>query len=315
MSYKVIVTGAMGRIGRHITPLLAMNGFDVHAVVRKLDDDTAPQHWKNIKLYNLNLSDFTETRNFLKSIKADLLLHLAWYTGHSDFWNSGINDECVNTSLHLFTEFLEAGGEHIIAAGSCAEYDWNGLNIAALKETDACLPASSYGKGKLKALEGLQKLGVDYTWLRLFHTFGEFEPENKLVASLCLNLIRGLPAPVSSGAQTRDFLHYQDIARAILLVAQNTHCNGVYNLASGVRVSIAEVAAMLGRISGRPDLIRLGGLPDRADDPLHLGADVQKLHGAIDITFPPLEQRLTETFDWWKTAPASKPPYQPVCLL
>jgi nucleoside-diphosphate-sugar epimerase len=60
---------------------------------------------------------------------------------------------------------------------------------------------------------------------------------------------------------------------------------GAVNVASGEPLAVAEVAEILGAISGRPDLVRLGALPDRPDEPPVLVADVTRLR--VEVGFRP----------------------------
>ena len=77
--------------------------------------------------------------------------------------------------------------------------------------------------------------------------------------------------------------------------------SGAVNLASGRSVAIRDVVSTLGAISGRPELIDLGALPDRPGDPADLSADVARLRD--EVGWAPtraLEDGLRETFEWWR---------------
>jgi len=57
---------------------------------------------------------------------------------------------------------------------------------------------------------------------------------------------------------------------------------------------------MLGRLAGRPELIKLGALPDRADEPVRIVADTTRL--TTEVGFRPrfdLETGLREALDYW----------------
>jgi nucleoside-diphosphate-sugar epimerase len=64
---------------------------------------------------------------------------------------------------------------------------------------------------------------------------------------------------------------------------------------------VAEVAETLGRLAGRPELVRLGALPAREGDPPMLVADVTRL--SREIGFHPVhsfEDSLAHCLDWWR---------------
>jgi nucleoside-diphosphate-sugar epimerase len=62
------------------------------------------------------------------------------------------------------------------------------------------------------------------------------------------------------------------------------------------------VAQALGRVAGRPDLLRLGALPSRPDDPPFLVADTARLRNEVGyapkISF---EEMLADAYQWWLT--------------
>jgi nucleoside-diphosphate-sugar epimerase len=88
---------------------------------------------------------------------------------------------------------------------------------------------------------------------------------------------RGEVVLKGTGGETRDFLHVTDLARALLLVGE---CGmpgiGIFNVASGVEVSIQTVAERLIALSGTRAELRFDG-ELRRGDPLHWRADVSQL--------------------------------------
>jgi nucleoside-diphosphate-sugar epimerase len=116
-----------------------------------------------------------------------------------------------------------------------------------------------------------------------------------------LSLLRGQPAKSSHGLQVRDYLHIQDVADGMVALLAS-EAKGAYNIAAGSAVTIREIVELLGKITGRSDLLQIGALPARANDaPLVLG-DTRRAAG--DIGWTPkltLEAGLSATVDWWRT--------------
>jgi nucleoside-diphosphate-sugar epimerase len=113
---NIVLTGASGFIGSQVVPLLVGAGHTVHVLGRSaaagctvhpidlIADDPAP---------------------LLASIAPEALLHLAWYAKPGAFWHAPENLDWVAASLRLVRGFAAAGGRRVVAAGTCAEYDWS----------------------------------------------------------------------------------------------------------------------------------------------------------------------------------------------
>ena len=62
---------------------------------------------------------------------------------------------------------------------------------------------------------------MSFAWARLFYLFGPDEHASRLVPSVCDALLRQEPAKVTEGAQIRDFLHVDDAASALAIIAKS----------------------------------------------------------------------------------------------
>ena len=98
----------------------------------------------------------------------------------------------------------------------------------------------------------------------------------------------------------RDYLHVEDVASAIWRVA-TSDLTGAVNIASGEPVTIADLATRIGRLLGRPELVQLGAMPYRPDEPMRILADAATLRQRLGWTprFD-LDRGLADTVRWWK---------------
>jgi nucleoside-diphosphate-sugar epimerase len=122
------------------------------------------------------------------------------------------------------------------------------------------------------------------------------------VSSLAKGLLSGKEAPSSHGEQIRDYLHVQDVADALagLVVAD---AQGTYNIGSGKATTLRNIIETVGRIVGRPDLLRIGAMPARANDSPLVVADIAKIR--TEIGWQPrfaLDEGLQATVEWWRQA-------------
>jgi nucleoside-diphosphate-sugar epimerase len=83
----------------------------------------------------------------------------------------------------------------------------------------------------------------------------------------------------------RDFISTQNAAAAIAALAISD-VTGPVNIASGAPISIAAMARLIGHISGRPYLVRLGALPDRPNEPPYMVAHTWRLRREVGFTAP-----------------------------
>lgn len=271
---RVLVTGARGFIGRFCPQRLAEMGYEVHLVSRRKDVPEIP----GVADHCLDLFDRAGVRALLASVRPTHLLHLAWYAVPIVFWNASENLSWVQESINLMREFVEKGGQRIVVAGTCAEYDWSyGYCTEGLTPLR---PGTLYGSSKLafhSVLEAFSKRqGVDYSWGRVFWLYGPGEDRSRLVANLATALLRGEPALCRRGQLVRDYLYVEDVAAAFCQIL-NSGCTGPINIASGIPVSIEQIARAVAEASGRNDLLEVRQEPPPEGESPFVVANVHKL--------------------------------------
>ena len=128
--------------------------------------------------------------------------------------------------------------------------------------------------------------------------YGPGEPDGRLVPAVGKALLAGEPVRTTRGDQVRDFMHVQDVAAAFAALLEGP-VTGPVNIASGDPVTVRQVVTRLAVLAGRPDLPKLGALPERAGDPPRLVADVARLRD--EVGFGPrfgLTEGLQDTLVW-----------------
>ena len=301
MTKRIIVTGATGFIGRQTLRPLVDAGFAVHAISSKprpLDDGgKTGVTW--------HCHDILADRAFdplFAEIQATHLLHLAWYAEPGRYWTSLVNLDWVAASLDLVTSFGKHGGQRIVGAGSCAEYDWRyGYCSEFVTPTN---PATLYGVSKdalWRLIEGMSgQLRLSSAWGRVFFLYGPHEHPNRLVSSVIASLLRNEAALCTSGEQVRDFLHVHDVGRAFTALVESD-VSGPVNIGSGEPVRVKDIVQEIGRQMGADRLLHLGAKRLSAAEPSLLVADNRRL--AHEVDWQPsynLEQGLAETIRWWQ---------------
>jgi nucleoside-diphosphate-sugar epimerase len=311
---KVLLTGATGFIGRQCLDALgARRSFDeIHVVstqgadsnsTRELLSDLDTEASARVRWHQADLLSGEHTRRLIAEVRPSHLLHLAWYAEPGKYWTSPLNEEWLRASKELLRAFVEQGGERVVAAGTCAEYDWKTGGYCSERETPL-LPATFYGQCKHDLHDALETLssatGLSAAWGRIFFLYGAHEHPQRLVASVVGALLRDEPARCTHGEQLRDFLYVRDVAEAFVALLESD-VRGAVNVASGETVSLKSVVEKIGEKLSRPHLVQLGARPAPLGEPELLAADVSRLRDEVGWTPRyTLDAGLDETISWWR---------------
>lgn len=268
---KVLLTGASGFIGSHVMEALQLSGIEVIPVSRR--HISGPTRQINVDL--LVAGNMTEV---LRVERPTHLLHLAWETEHGKYWASQNNLCWVDATIRLVNSFCAAGGQKVVVAGTCAEYDWNyGYcceEFTPLKTQSLYATAKDATRRLVAAI--CDQYQVQCCWGRIFLPFGRGEAPTRLIPSL-INVFQGArePFPINIACH-RDFLHITDLAAGFVqLLVSESH--GIYNVSSGQPTLLSDVVSTVAKLlDADPDPI-LALAIERTGDPAMLVGDASKL--------------------------------------
>jgi len=305
---RVLVTGAGGFIGRWSVPPLLRAGFEVHAVRSGHANRAVPAELEGSVVHVADLLSEAAIDALMVAVQPTHLLHFAWIATPGVYWSSAENHRWLQASRSLLRSFAAYGGQRVVMAGSCAEYDWSRVEVcdersSALADQAEAAP-SVYAGCKIAMQRSLAEFAdrraISTSWGRIFFQFGPYEHPDRLVPSVIRNLLLNREAPCSLGTQVRSFLHVADVGAAFAAVLDSA-VEGPINIGSGERITLADLIDRIARQIGRPDLVRLGARPSTAHEPRLL---VPELHRLIDeVKWRPrftLRDGLLDTIAWWR---------------
>jgi len=298
MVKRLLLTGAAGFIGRHAAALLTARGFEVHAIARRVPESSVA----GVVWHRGDLLDTETAHALVADIRASHLLHFAWYTEHGKFWNAPENLDWVGATLRLVRSFRAVGGERIVAAGSCAEYEWKD---ECCRDGTPLRPSTLYGAAKDATRRVLETYaaaaGLSFAWGRVFFPYGPGEQSARIIAATARAAITGEPIACSSGDQVRDFLYVEDVASAFAGLVESD-ATGCFDIGSGQGIPLRTVLLTLEKLAGQQYIVRFGEAPER-DEPGSIVADARRLRDEVGWR-PSFELRegLERTLDWWREA-------------
>ncbi|HXG45873.1 MAG TPA: NAD-dependent epimerase/dehydratase family protein [Gemmatimonadales bacterium] len=245
---RALVTGGAGFIGSRVVRLLLARGIAV-TVLDDLSTGTRAAVPPEARLVVGDVRDPAMVRSALEG--AEAVFHLAAKVsvrGSFEHFYDDVSTNILGTANLLRS--LDGAVRHFVLASSMAVYAESEPG-RPVSEDHPCRPLSPYGVGKLTAellaAQVLQRMGIAFTALRYFNTFGpgqRFTPYVGVITIFVTRLLRGEPPVIfGDGLQRRDFVHVEDIARGTVAALDGPP--GVYNLGTGTGTTVLELARLL----------------------------------------------------------------------
>ncbi len=274
-SKRLLITGAGGFIGSACLDLLHLEDFDVYATSSQNLKDHA---YKNIRWIKVNLLEDQSCQKMIREIQPTHLLHLAWTAKPGKFWADPENFQWLQSSLGLFKDFFDAGGEHAVGLGTCAEYSTTQEDCSE-NETPT-LPSTLYGACKLACGTGAQAAAALFnkkmTWGRLFCPYGPAESAGRFLPDIIDHLLMQKPITCGTGYQIRDYIYVKDVAHLLIRLLKEEPL-GFINIGSGHPTSLRDLAKIVTNELGGEDLIQFGARQPTAQDADRLVPNIDRL--------------------------------------
>lgn len=313
---RALVTGGAGFIGSHIIEEL----LNLEVEVVSLDNYFAGTHENLARLNNLHLltevsCDVTDYANLEKHFDGvDIVFHNAASKKticlNDPRRDLEINAEGTFNILELSRDYKVRKVVHASTGSVYGEAQYSPQD-----EMHPVEPTSYYGVSKLAgekyALAFERLYGLDVTVLRYFHVYGprqeSADGRGGVVAIFCRRALQRLPLTIfGDGTQERSFTYVKDLVRANLLVATTPESRGqVYNCASGLKITVHELATKTLSLSGYPELqIRYEDWTP--GDIKVFNVDNSKMRQLGIDTWTDFDTGLRETLTWYRDVLAAE---------
>ena len=247
---KALITGGSGFVGKYLAGACSEAGDDVVSIDRS---GTQP----------LDITDRDAIHAALARHRPDVVYHLAALSHVGESWNdpTGVLRVNVEGTANVLDAARAADVRRVVVVGSAEEYGRVDERDLPLREDAPLRPSTPYGVSKIAAsflaLQAHLAYGFDAVRVRAFSHTGPGQSERFLVPALAQRIAQAErdgsdEIRVGSLDPVRDLSDVRDVVRAYRLIAIHGHEGAVYNVCSGVGVSVREITERLVAAAKRP---------------------------------------------------------------
>ncbi|OZI12704.1 NAD-dependent dehydratase [Bacillaceae bacterium SAS-127] len=258
---KILVTGADGFIGSHLTEELVRQGYDVRAFVYYNSfnswgwlDSSPSEIKKNLDVFAGDIRDPYGVKTAMQG--CDVVLHLASliaipYSYHSP-------DTYVDTNIKGTLNVLQAArelGVSKVVHTSTSEVYGTALYVP-IDEEHPLQGQSPYSASKIgadqMALSFYRSFETPVSIIRPFNTYGPRQSARAVIPTIITQLANGANK-IKLGAihPTRDFNYVKDTVSGFISVMNSKKSIGeVINIGSNYEISIGETAQFIAEVMG-----------------------------------------------------------------
>ena len=270
---KVLVSGAAGFLGSHLSDQLLALGHEVIGV-----DNFFTGSKKNVA-HLLSNSSFELIRHditFPLYVECDAILNFACPASPVHYQRNPV--ETLKTNVHGAINMLglaKRTGARILQASTSEVY--GDPEVHPQPETyrgqvNTLGPRACYDEGK-RAAETLfmdyhRQYGVDIRIVRIFNTYGPRMAidDGRVVSNFIVSTLKGEPITIyGDGSQTRSFCYVDDLVDGILKMLWQENSTGPVNLGTNFEMTMIELAELVLRLTGSTSSLEYKELP--IDDP------------------------------------------------
>lgn len=254
---NILITGANGYLGSHISELLSHSGHNIYALCLEVFEEQ--KHWETLGIKTIQ-GDITKPSclDELDNYSFDTIIHMVSLNHFDSEKNTELALKVnVLPTWNLLKQFSAKGLKKFIYFSTQQVY--GRIPAEVIDELFQPSPVNSYGLTHLQSEQIVnlykQTTGVDAINIRLSNSYGApvFKQNScwwLVVNDLCKSAYENKKIKLlSDGSPQRDFIHVQDVANAVkVLVENNDLSTNLFHLSSGKTYSILELAVFVKQV-------------------------------------------------------------------
>lgn len=259
---RILVTGADGFIGSHLSEELVRQGFQVRAFVFYNSfnswgwlDHSDPEIRESLEIFPGDIRDPYGVRKAMEG--CDVVFHLAALIGIPYSYHSPDNyvDTNIKGTLNILQAARDLGVQKIVHTSTSEVY---GTALYVPMDENHPLQAQSpYSATKIAAdqlaLSFHRSFGTPVAIARPFNTYGPRQSARAVIPTIISQLAKGLSTiKLGSLDPTRDFNFVYDTILGLIAIAEKDRAIGeVINLGNNFEIKIARMAEIIAGLMGK----------------------------------------------------------------
>ena len=311
---RVLVTGAGGFIGSHLTETLLRNSAEVRAFVHYNSrndwgflEDLSSDIKSSIDIISSDLRDYHAVKQATKQV--DIVFHLGASIAipYSLAFPNDVVQTNVMGTLNVLNASLENEVAKVIHTSTSEIY--GSAQYVPIDEKHPLSPQSPYAASKIAADKIAEAYYRSYnlpvTILRPFNTFGPRQSLRAIIPTVITQLFEGDKVIVGNLEPRRDFTFISDTVDGFILLAKKDGVEGqTFNLGTRNDISIRELIVLISKLLKVEPKIEIAQRRIRGNqtEVMQLLADNSKASKVLGWQpMYTLEKGLEVTIDWLKT--------------
>ncbi len=304
MAGRYLVTGGAGLVGATVVRRMLARGDEVTVLDSGVAAGFESIEGTGARLIEADIRDPSAYESALGGV--DAVVHLAANPSVPGSIERPADDFSINVtgSLGLLEAARAAGVPRFVFASSSSVVAGH---EPPTHERLVPRPVSPYGAGKA-AIEAYLRAyhsayGIATVALRFSNAYGPWSAhKSSAVASFMRAYLAGGPIVIrGSGEQTRDFVHVDDVATAVVAAVDRAPdvSGEVFQVGTGTETSLLDLVVMI-RDAGGADVPVVHERPSAGDVPRNV-SDIAKARQLLD--YAPqvvLPQGLASTLEWFR---------------
>lgn len=257
---KILVTGAGGFIGSHLTEKLVSSGYSVKAFVHYNSMNSwgwldHAQGKAGLKVVSGDIRDNDILRSAMSG--AETVFHLAALIGIPYSYHSpeAYVETNISGTLNILQAARDTGVKKVILTSTSEIYGT--ARSPAIDETHPIDPQSPYAATKaaadLLAKSFYRSFDLPVTIVRPFNTYGPRQSARAIIPTIITQILNGKKKiKLGSLTPTRDLTYVEDTVEGFIRAAEAPRSAGeIINIGSNTEISIRDLARLIAGLLGQ----------------------------------------------------------------
>lgn len=281
-SYRVLILGGTGFLGRNLANALTSEGLDVSVYDVCKPVSTNPM----VNYTQGNLQDFDKISNIIDAKNINVVVHMVSTIIPGSTLDQYINNcKIVQLSTIPIMDYCAAKNIRMVYFSSGGTV--YGVKGGTISENEPVAPISYYGLSKIQ-IEDLihfyhRRYNLEYLIIRPSNPFGSGQNlygKQGLIAVILGRMLKGEPVIVyGDGSVVRDYIYIDDFIFYVKELIKKDIKNETINIGSGIGTSINQIIKIVEEVSGNK--LKVENVQSRMDDVPKMILDTTRLHNFI----------------------------------